>query len=63
MLKSKNQVILFVNYGYNGFYDFRSSENIESEQEVMCQNMAILGFLILYGALYMQISMRVVQLF
>ena len=28
MLKSKNQVTLFVNYSYNSFYDFRSSENI-----------------------------------
>ena len=27
MLKSKNQVTLFVNYSYNNFYDFRSSEN------------------------------------
>ena len=25
-MKSKNQVTLFVNYSYNGFYDFRSSE-------------------------------------
>ena len=28
MLKSKNQATLFVNYSYNSFYDFRSSENI-----------------------------------
>ena len=27
MLKSKDQVTLFVNYSYNNFYDFRSSEN------------------------------------
>ena len=27
MLKSKNQVTLFVNYSYNNFYDFLSSEN------------------------------------
>ena len=27
MLKSKNQVTLFVNYSYNNFYDFHSSEN------------------------------------
>ena len=27
MLKSKNQVTLFVNYSYNSFYDFRPSEN------------------------------------
>ena len=31
MLKSKNQVTLFVNYSYNSFHDFRSSE---SEQRV-----------------------------
>ena len=46
MLKSKNQVTLFINYSYNSFYDFRYSENTYSEQKVMCQNM---GFLILYG--------------
>ena len=46
MLKSKNQVTLFVNYSYNSFYDFRFSENTYSEQKVMCQNM---GFLNLYG--------------
>ena len=28
VLQSKNQVTLFVNYSYIGFYDFRSSENI-----------------------------------
>ena len=26
MLKSKNQVTLFVSYSYNSFYDFRSSK-------------------------------------
>ena len=46
MLKSKNQVTLFVNYSYNSFYDFRFSKNTYSEQKVMCQN---IGFLILYG--------------
>ena len=46
MLKSKNQVTLFVNYSYNSFYDFRFSENTYRKQKVMCQNM---GFLILYG--------------
>ena len=35
MLKSKNQVTLFVNYSYNSFYDFRYSENTYSEQEVI----------------------------
>jgi len=35
MLKSKNQVTLFVNYSYNSFYDFRFSENTYSEQKVM----------------------------
>ena len=38
MLKSKNQVTLFVNYSYNSFNDFRFSENMYSEQ-VMSQNM------------------------
>jgi len=28
MLKSKNQVTLFVNYSYNSFNDFRFSENM-----------------------------------
>ena len=46
MLKSKNQVTLFVNYSYNSFYDFRFSENTYSEQKVMCQN---IGFFNLYG--------------
>ena len=46
MLKSKNQVTLFVNYSYNSFYDFRFSKNTYREQKVMCQNM---GFSILYG--------------
>ena len=32
MLKSKNQVSLFVNYSYNSFYDFCSSENIYSKR-------------------------------
>ena len=32
MLKSKNQVTLFVNYSYNSFYDFRFSENMYSKQ-------------------------------
>ena len=31
MLKSKNQVTLFVNYSYNSFYDFFSSENTYCE--------------------------------
>ena len=46
MLKSKNQVTLFVNYSYNGFNDFCFSENTYSKQKVMSQNM---GFLNLYG--------------
>ena len=41
MLKSKNQVTLFVNYSYNSFYDFRFSENMYSKQKVMCQNIEI----------------------
>ena len=50
MLKSKNQVTLFVNYSYNGFCEFHSSENIWSEQGVMCQ---IIGFSILsYGEVW-----------
>ena len=28
MLKSKNQVTLFVHYSYSSFYDLRSSKNI-----------------------------------
>ena len=39
VLKSKNQVTLFVNYSYNTFYDFRSSENT---YKVMSQNMGVL---------------------
>ena len=39
MLKSKNQVTLFVNYSYISFYDFHFSENTYREQKVMCQNM------------------------
>ena len=39
MLKSKNQVTLFVNYSYNSFNDFRFFENMYSEQKVMSQNM------------------------
>ena len=46
MLKSKNQVTLFVNYSYNTFCDFCFSENTYREQKVMCKNM---GFSILYG--------------
>ena len=46
MLKSKNQVTLFINYSYNSFYDFRFSENTHREQKIMCQDM---GFLNLYG--------------
>ena len=42
MLKSKNQVTLFVNYSYNSFSDFHSFENIYSEQKVMWQNMRCL---------------------
>ena len=45
MLKSKNQVTLFVNCCYNSFLDYRFSENAYCELNVMCQNM---GFLILY---------------
>ena len=46
MLKSMNQVTLFVNYSYNSFYGFHFSTNTYSEQKVMRQNM---GILILYG--------------
>ena len=50
MLKSKNQVTLFVNYNCNSFYDFRFSENTYREKKVMCQNM---GFFIFYmGIMY-----------
>ena len=34
MLKSKNQVALFINYSYNSFYDLCS---FESKQKVMCR--------------------------
>ena len=46
MVKSKSQMTLFVNYSYNSFYEFRSSENTYRDQKMMCQNM---GFLVLYG--------------
>ena len=40
MVKSKNQVTLFVNYSYKVFYmAFVFSENTYSEQKLMCQNM------------------------
>ena len=34
MLKSKNQVTLFVNYSYNSFYDFRFPKNTYSKQVI-----------------------------
>ena len=46
MLKSKNQVTLFVNYSYNSFYDFRPSENKIRQTEGYVPKY---GFLILYG--------------
>jgi len=49
MLKSKNQVTLFVNYSYNSFNDLRFSENMHSEQKVMSQNM---GFWIYMEVIY-----------
>ena len=54
MLKSKNQVTLFVNYRYNSFYDFLFSENTYHEQKVMCQNM---GFYEFIWRLYMDIPL------
>ena len=56
MLKSKNQVTLFVNYSCNSFYDFRSSENIyKADRGVLCQ---IMGFSIFYiWWLYMNIPL------
>ena len=45
VLKSKNRVTLLVNYSYNSYYDFHSSENTYSKQKVMCP------FLILYGVI------------
>ena len=35
---------LFVNYSYNSFYEFCSSENTYKDQKIMCQNM---GFSVL----------------
>ena len=34
MLKSKNQVTLFVNYSYNSFYDFRSPKIYKVNREL-----------------------------
>ena len=38
MLKSKNQVTLFVNYSYNSFCDY-FSKNKFREQKIMCQKL------------------------
>ena len=57
MLKSKNQVTLFVNYSYNSFYDFRSSDSIRKANRGLRAktSMAIMGAWILYVGLYMNI--------
>ena len=45
MLKSKNQVTLFVNYSCNSFYDFRSSENIIKRTGGYVSNYRIFDFI------------------
>jgi len=54
MLKSKNELTLFVNYSYNSFYDFCFSENSYREQKVMCQKYGIFDFI---WGLYMDIPL------
>ena len=65
MLKSKNQVSLFVNYSYNSLYDYRSSENTYIANRLFAE---ICDFWFYMEAIHeLQIatyaSMRVVQLF
>ena len=41
MLKPENQVTLFVNYSYNSFYAFCSSENTYCENKVVVRVLSI----------------------
>ena len=54
MLKSKNQVTLFVNYSYNCFYDFRFSEKYVERTEGYVPKYGIFDFI---WGLYMDIPL------
>ena len=56
MLKSKNQVTLFVNYSCNSFCDFCFSENTFREQKIMCQKL-IWDFRFYMGVIYIDIPL------